>query len=34
MGEPLLRHLVEVLMGGWVDARDAGELVVFLPARV
>ena len=31
-GEPLLRHLVEMQLHGWLDTSDADELVIYLPA--
>jgi hypothetical protein len=32
VGEPLLRHLVEVQAGGWLDASDTRRLAIYLPA--
>jgi hypothetical protein len=32
MGEPLVRHLVEALLGGWLDSSAADRAVIYLPA--
>jgi hypothetical protein len=32
MGEPLVRHLVDALLEGWLDASGNGRAVIYLPA--
>ncbi|HEY7202353.1 MAG TPA: hypothetical protein VIC57_19195 [Candidatus Dormibacteraeota bacterium] len=32
MGEPLVRHLVDTLLEGWLDAGSPGLAVIYLPA--
>jgi len=32
MGEPLVRHLVDTLLEGWLDAGTPGRAVIYLPA--
>ena len=32
MGEPLVRHLVDALLEGWLDASGSGKAVIYLPA--
>jgi hypothetical protein len=32
LGEPLVRHLVDAVLDGWLDATDPGVAVIYLPA--
>jgi hypothetical protein len=32
MGEPLVRHLVDTLLEGWLDASSPNRPVIYLPA--
>ena len=32
LGEPLVRHLVDAVLRGWLDAADPAVAVIYLPA--